>query len=75
MKGSRWRGARMRERPGRVFGQVKREVTPETNAVATMMLFVTLALLFVGQLALARGARRTGGVQEGGMAGMIAQQR
>jgi spermidine/putrescine transport system permease protein len=58
-----------------IFGQVKQGVTPETNAVATMMLFVTLALLAVGQLALARGARRTGGVQEGGMAGMIAQQR
>jgi spermidine/putrescine transport system permease protein len=58
-----------------VFGQVKRGVSPETNAVATMMLFVTLALLFVGQVALSRGARRTGGTQDGGMAGMIAQQR
>jgi len=58
-----------------IFGQVKRGVTPETNAVATMMLFVTLAMLAVGQLALARSARRSGGVQEGGMAGMIAQQR
>ena len=28
-----------------VFGQVKRGVTPETNAVATMMLFLTLAML------------------------------
>jgi spermidine/putrescine transport system permease protein len=56
-----------------IFGQVKRGVSPETNAVATMMLIVTLALLAVGQLALARNARRSGGGQAGGMAGMIAQ--
>jgi spermidine/putrescine transport system permease protein len=58
-----------------IFGQVKRGVTPETNAVATMMLFVTLAMLFVGQVALSRVSRRSGGGAAGGMAGMIAEQR
>jgi spermidine/putrescine transport system permease protein len=55
-----------------IFGQVKRGVTPETNAVATVMLVVTLAMLAIGQLVLARNARRTGG-GSGGMAGMIAE--
>lgn len=58
-----------------IFGQVKRGVSPETNAVATMMLVVTLALLAAGQIALSRNARRSGGGQAGGMAGMIAEQR
>jgi spermidine/putrescine transport system permease protein len=58
-----------------IFGQVKRGVTPETNAVATMMLFVTLAMLFIGQVALTRASRRSGGGTSGGMAGMIAEQR
>jgi spermidine/putrescine transport system permease protein len=57
-----------------IFGQVKRGVSPETNAVATMMLFLTLAMLAVGQLALSWGSRRSGGGQVGGMAGMIAEQ-
>ena len=43
-----------------IFGQVKRGVTPETNAVATMMLAFTLAMLFVGQLFLGWQARRSG---------------
>jgi spermidine/putrescine transport system permease protein len=43
-----------------IFGQVKRGVTPETNAVATMMLGLTLALLLVGQLFLGWQARRSG---------------
>ncbi|HEY3336157.1 MAG TPA: ABC transporter permease [Candidatus Limnocylindrales bacterium] len=57
-----------------IFGQVKRGVTPETNAVATMMLVLTLAMLAIGQLVLTRNARRSGGGQAGGMAGMIADQ-
>ncbi len=57
-----------------IFGQVKRGVTPETNAVATMMLVFTLAMLALGQLILTRNARRSGGGQAGGMAGMIAEQ-
>ena len=56
-----------------IFGQVKRGVSPETNAVATMMLLFTLAMLAIGQVALSRNARRTGG-GGGGMAGMIAEQ-
>jgi spermidine/putrescine transport system permease protein len=55
-----------------IFGQVKTGVTPATNAVATMMLFLTLLLLAGGQLALSRSARRTG--SGGGMAGIIAEQ-
>ena len=48
-------------------------VTPETNAVATMMLLVTLAMLVIGQLLLSWGARRSGGGSTGGMAGIIAE--
>jgi spermidine/putrescine transport system permease protein len=43
-----------------IFGQVKRGVTPETNAVATMMLAVTMVLLFIGQAVLTLQARRAG---------------
>ena len=43
-----------------IFGQVKRGVTPETNAVATMMLAVTMALLLVGQAVLTWQSRRAG---------------
>jgi spermidine/putrescine transport system permease protein len=57
-----------------IFGQVKTGVTPATNAVATMMLFLTLLMLAAGQFALTRNARRSGGGQAGGMAGMIAEQ-
>jgi spermidine/putrescine transport system permease protein len=47
-----------------VFGQVKRGVSPETNAVAAMMLVLTLTILVVGQFLLSRSARRRG--SEGG---------
>jgi hypothetical protein len=40
-----------------------------------MMLLLTLLMLAAGQLALSRNARRSGGGQAGGMAGMIAEQR
>ncbi len=56
-----------------IFGQVKRGVTPETNAVATMMLLVTLAMLALGQLALGWSARRSGGGSGANMAQMIAE--
>ena len=56
-----------------IFGQVKRGVTPETNAVATMMLLVTLAMLAIGQLLLAWSARRSGGGSGANMAQMIAE--
>lgn len=58
-----------------IFGQTRQGVTPLTNAVASMMLLLTLTVLLGGQLLLARNARRTGGGQAGGMAGMIAEQR
>ena len=56
-----------------IFGQVKRGVSPETNAVATMMLIFTLAMLAIGQLVLTHNARRSGSGSGGGMAGMIAE--
>ena len=43
-----------------VFGQVKRGVSPETNAVAAMIFGFTIAMLLVGQLALIWQARRRG---------------
>lgn len=58
-----------------IFGQTRQGVTPLTNAVASMMLLLTLTVLLLGQLILSRNARRTGGGQAGGMAGMIAEQR
>ncbi|MEI7743813.1 MAG: ABC transporter permease [Chloroflexota bacterium] len=55
-----------------IFGQVKRGVTPETNAVATIMLAVTLAMLAVGQFLLSRASRNSGD-QGTTMASMIAE--
>lgn len=55
-----------------IFGAIKKGVTPETNAVATMMLAFTLAMLFVGQWVLTRQGRRRG--QQTSMAGIVAQQ-
>ena len=54
-----------------IFGQIKRGVTPETNAVATMMLALTLALLALGQWILTRQTRRQGGTS---VAGIIVEQ-
>ena len=54
-----------------IFGQVRRGVTPETNAVATMMLALTLILLFVGQMVLVWQARRAG--RRSSMASVIAE--
>jgi spermidine/putrescine transport system permease protein len=56
-----------------VFGQVKRGVTPETNAIATIMLVFTLGMLLIGQLALARSARRRG--LQGSMASIVVEER
>ena len=41
-----------------VFGQIKRGVTPATNAVAAIMLLITLSVLLIGQLL----TRRRGGI-------------
>jgi spermidine/putrescine transport system permease protein len=59
-----------------VFGQIKRGVTPATNAIASIMLLVTLTLLIGGQWLLTRQARRrgAGGGQVGGVVGMVAEQ-
>jgi spermidine/putrescine transport system permease protein len=54
-----------------VFGQIKRGVTPATNAVAAIMLLITLSVLLGGQL-LTR--RRGSGGQNTSVAGMIAEQ-
>jgi len=43
-----------------IFGQLRKTVTPETNAVATMMLAFTLGMLFVGQWILTSQGRRGG---------------
>jgi spermidine/putrescine transport system permease protein len=56
-----------------IFGQVKRGVTPETNAVATMILAFTVGMLILGQLALTWQNRRQGRQTGGDMAGMIAE--
>jgi spermidine/putrescine transport system permease protein len=41
-----------------VFGQIQTGVTPATDAVAALMLLITLAVLFGGQLLTRRGARK-----------------
>ena len=43
-----------------IFGQTRQGVTPLTNAIAAMMLLVTLTVLLVGQIVASRQARRTG---------------
>ena len=54
-----------------VFGQIKRGVTPATNAVAAIMLLITLSVLLVGQL-LTRRRGATGA--DASVAGIIADQ-
>ena len=57
-----------------VFGQIRVGVTPSTNAIAAVMLLITLTILLVGQLLLTRNARRSGGGgQVGGVAGIVAE--
>ena len=54
-----------------VFGQIRRGVTPATNAVAAIMLLITLSILLGGQLL----TRRRGTVgRDTSVAGMIAEQ-
>jgi spermidine/putrescine transport system permease protein len=58
-----------------VFGQIRRGVTPATNAVAAIMLLITLTILLLGQYVLTRQARRSTGQRGGGgVAGMVAEQ-
>jgi spermidine/putrescine transport system permease protein len=57
-----------------IFGQTRQGVTPLTNAVAAMMLLLTLAVLLGGQFALNRNARRSGARGHvGGVAGIVAE--
>ena len=56
-----------------VFGQIRKGVTPATNAVAALMLIVTLAILLIGQWLLSRNARRSGGRGAGGVAQIVAE--
>ena len=53
-----------------IFGQVKRGVTPETNAVATMILGITLLTLIIGQVLLTWQSRRAG-QKKGGIAAVV----
>ncbi|MEX1172086.1 MAG: ABC transporter permease [Chloroflexota bacterium] len=56
-----------------IFGQIKRGVTPETNAVATLILLFTLGMLLIGQMALVWQSRRQGRKGGGDMASIIAE--
>jgi len=58
-----------------VFSTIRKGVTPATNAVAAIMLLITLTVLVVGQIAVARNSRRAGARgNDAGMAGMITDQ-
>ena len=57
-----------------VFGALRKGVTPATNAVAALMLFITLAILLLGQFLLSRQARKSGTAGPAGVAGMIVEQ-
>ena len=56
-----------------IFGQTRQGVTPLTNAVAAMMLLITLTMLLVGQYLIGRNSRRAGG-GPASMAAIIADQ-
>ncbi|HET9085197.1 MAG TPA: ABC transporter permease [Candidatus Limnocylindrales bacterium] len=58
-----------------VFSTIRKGVTPATNAIAAVMLLITLTILLVGQFLVWRNARRSGqrGAQAS-VAGMIADQ-
>jgi spermidine/putrescine transport system permease protein len=43
-----------------VFGQVHQGITPLTNAIAAVMLLVTIAILLIGQAVLSRQSRASG---------------
>jgi spermidine/putrescine transport system permease protein len=59
-----------------VFGQVKRGVTPETNALAAMIFAFTITTLLVGQFVLAWNGRRMGARgADASVAGMITETR
>ena len=49
-------------------------MTPETNAVATMILAFTLGMLLIAQMVLAWQSKRSGRKGGGDMASMVAEQ-
>ena len=55
-----------------IFGQVKRGVSPETNAVATLVLAFTVGMLLIGQAVLAWQGRRSGR-RDGSMATIVTE--
>jgi spermidine/putrescine transport system permease protein len=57
-----------------VFAQIRKGVTPATNAVASIMLLVTLVLLIGGQWLLTRNSRRNGKGGVGGVVGIVTEQ-
>ena len=57
-----------------VFSQIRRGVTPATNAIAAIMLLVTLGLLIGGQWLLTRNSRKNGSGGAGGVVGMVTEQ-
>ncbi len=57
-----------------VFGQVKRGVTPETNAIATMILAFTIGMLLLAQVMLSWQGKRQGRKGGSDMASMVAEQ-
>ena len=57
-----------------VFSTIRKGVTPATNAIAAVMLLITLSILVIGQLVTWRNGRRSGGRGGGTVAGMIAEQ-
>lgn len=58
-----------------VFGTIRKGVTPATNAVAAMMLLITLGTLIIGQILVSRNARRSGASGSGAsIAGIVTEQ-
>jgi spermidine/putrescine transport system permease protein len=58
-----------------VFSTIRKGVTPATNAVAAIMLLITLTVLIVGQVLVGRNARRAGARgKDATVASMIAEQ-
>jgi spermidine/putrescine transport system permease protein len=57
-----------------VFGQIRVGVSPSTNAIAAVMLLITLSILLGGQWLLGRAARRGAAPSTvGGVAGIVAE--
>jgi spermidine/putrescine transport system permease protein len=68
-------GAGLTTLPLYIFSSIRQGVTPATNAIAAIMLLITLTVLVVGQFLVWRNARRSGqrGAQAS-VAGLIAEQ-